>query len=111
MVVYYYYLKKKGDKKKEARSPIIKKELWLVIYAKSRGTQNMIKVHNERFLLEDIIIIIILEGRRSQTQVRSNNLNTLGEELVSFFSRDRGMNNNIITLLPVTGSSNTVLIT
>jgi hypothetical protein len=52
-----------------------------------------------------------LEGARSKSEVRLDNLDTLGEDLLGFLSGDAGVDDNIITLLPVTGSGDAVLVT
>lgn len=52
-----------------------------------------------------------LEGARGKSEVRLDNLDTLGEDLLSFLSGDAGVDDNIITLLPVTGSGDAVLVT
>jgi hypothetical protein len=56
-------------------------------------------------------LYIKLERARSKSEVRLDDLDSLGEDLFSLLSRDAGVDNNIITLLPVTRSSDTVLIT
>jgi hypothetical protein len=52
-----------------------------------------------------------LERARSESEVGLDDLDTLGEELVGLFGRNAGVDDNIVTLLPVTGSGDTVLVT
>lgn len=51
-----------------------------------------------------------LERRRSQSKVGADNFDALGEDLLGFLSGDAGMDNDIVTLLPVTGSGDLVLV-
>lgn len=52
-----------------------------------------------------------LERARSKSEVGLDDLDTLGEELVGLFGRNAGVDDNIVTLLPVTGSGDTMLVT
>jgi hypothetical protein len=52
-----------------------------------------------------------LERARSESEVGLDDLDTLGEELVGLFGRNAGVDDNIVTLLPVTGSGDTMLVT
>jgi hypothetical protein len=52
-----------------------------------------------------------LEGTGSESEVRLDNLDTLGEDLVGVLGGNARVNDDIVTLLPVTGSGDAVLVT